>query len=284
MSKTAEIVKNTTPQDLYFPLMAEITDIQKFTELETFFEITLPDGMDLGHQPGQFVEVSMFGVGEAPISVCSSPTKKGSFDLCVRKVGMLTELMHQMKIGDKIGIRGPFGHGFDTDALKGKDILIIGGGIGIVPLRSLFNFVIDNRDNFGRLIMCYGAKNTDEFLFPDEMKMWENDKNIEFHCTVDKGSDDWNGNVGVITTLIPNLDLDLKNTIAAVVGPPIMYKFVLLSLMSKGLPDENIYMSLERRMKCGVGKCGHCQINHSYVCQDGPVYHYPTLKTMQEAI
>ncbi|MBL7052572.1 MAG: FAD/NAD(P)-binding protein [Candidatus Marinimicrobia bacterium] len=284
MSKTAEIVKNTTPQDLYFPLMAEITDIQKFTELETFFEITLPDGMDLGHQPGQFVEVSMFGVGEAPISVCSSPTKKGSFDLCVRKVGMLTELMHQMKIGDKIGIRGPFGHGFDTDALKGKDILIIGGGIGIVPLRSLFNFVIDNRDNFGRLIMCYGAKNTDEFLFPDEMKMWENDKNIEFHCTVDKGSDDWNGNVGVITTLIPNLDLDLKNTIAAVVGPPIMYKFVLLSLMSKGLPDENIYMSLERRMKCGIGKCGHCQINHSYVCQDGPVYHYPTLKTMQEAI
>ncbi|MBC8455674.1 FAD/NAD(P)-binding protein, partial [bacterium] len=243
MSKTAEIVKNTTPQDLYFPLMAEITDIQKFTELETFFEITLPDGMDLGHQPGQFVEVSMFGVGEAPISVCSSPTKKGSFDLCVRKVGMLTELMHQMKIGDKIGIRGPFGHGFDADALKGKDILIIGGGIGIVPLRSLFNFVIDNRDNFGRLIMCYGAKNTNEFLFPDEMKMWENDKNIEFHCTVDKGSDDWNGNVGVITTLIPNLDLDLKNTIAAVVGPPIMYKFVLLSLMSKGLPDENIYMS-----------------------------------------
>jgi len=197
---------------------------------------------------------------------------------------MLTEVMHRMEAGEKIGIRGPFGQGYDIEAMKGKDILIIGGGIGIVPLRSLINYVIDNRQDFGRLIICYGAKTPEELLYPEELKRWEKDENIEFHLTVDQSDKNWTGNVGVITTLIPDLKLDLNNTIAAITGPPIMYKFVLLSLQSKGLPDENIYMSLERRMKCGVGKCGHCQINHSYVCQEGPVYHYPTLKTMEEAI
>ncbi|MBC8214500.1 MAG: FAD/NAD(P)-binding protein [Candidatus Marinimicrobia bacterium] len=276
--------KNGELKELYYPTISEITKIEKFTDKEKWFEIRLPNGDDLQHQPGQFVEVSLFGIGEAPISVTSSPTKKGAFELCVRETGMLTEVMHRMESGDKIGIRGPFGQGYDIDAMKGKDILIIGGGIGIVPLRSLINYVIDNRQDFGKLIICYGAKTPDELLYPEELKRWEKDDNIEFHLTVDQGDENWSGNVGVITTLIPGLKLDLKNTIAAVTGPPIMYKFVLLSLQSKGLPDENVYMSLERRMKCGVGKCGHCQINHSYVCQDGPVYHYPTLKTMEEAI
>ncbi|MBC8479508.1 MAG: oxidoreductase, partial [FCB group bacterium] len=138
--------------------------------------------------------------------------------------------------------------------------------------------------DYGRLIIAYGAKSPEELLFAKELEMWEKDPSIEYHVTVDRGNDQWKGNVGVITMLFPKLDLDLKNTIAAVTGPPIMYKFVLLALRTKGLPEENIYMSLERRMKCGVGKCGHCQINHSYVCQDGPVYHYPDLKKIKEAI
>ncbi len=270
--------------ELYYPTIAEITQIKRFTEKEKWFEIMLPEGLNLGHHPGQFVEVSMFGVGEAPISVTSAPSENGKFELCVREVGTLTEKMHNMNVGDTIGIRGPFGHGFDVEALKGKDILIVGGGIGIVPLRSLINYVIDNRADFGRLVILYGAKNPSELLYPEELKQWENDPSIEFHVTVDQGDDNWKGNVGVITTLIPPLQLDLANTVAAITGPPIMYKFVLLTLQSKGLPDENIYMSLERRMKCGVGKCGHCQINQSYVCQDGPVYHYPVLKNMREAI
>jgi len=189
-----------------------------------------------------------------------------------------------LDVGSTVGIRGPFGKGFDVESYKGKDILIVGGGIGIVPLRSLINYIIDNRKDYGRLIILYGAKNPDELLYPDELKQWENNKDIEYHVTVDQGSPEWKGNTGVITTLIPGLDLDLQNTITAVVGPPIMYKFVLMSLKTKRIPDENIYLSLERRMKCGVGKCGHCQINHSYVCQDGPVYHYPELKNLQEAI
>ncbi len=271
-------------QELYSPEISEIVAIKRFTDKEKWFDIKLPGGRSLDHQPGQFVQVSLFGAGEAPISVTSSPTKKGSFELCVREVGMLTKIFHNLKVGSTIGIRGPYGKGFDVESYKGKDILIIGGGIGIVPLRSLINYIIDNRKDYGRLIILYGAKNTNEFLYPDELKKWEKSEDIEYHVTVDQSSPEWKGNIGVITTLIPGLDLDLQNTITAVVGPPIMYKFVLMSLKTKRIPDENIYLSLERRMKCGVGKCGHCQINHSYVCQDGPVYHYPELKHLQEAI
>jgi len=277
-------ISDIKTQELYSPDISEITAIKRFTEKEKWFEIKLPGGRSLGHQPGQFVQVSLFGAGEAPISVTSSPTKKGGFELCVREVGMLTKIFHNLKVGSTIGIRGPYGKGFDVESYKGKDVLIIGGGIGIVPLRSLINYVIDNRKDYGRLIILYGAKTPDEFLYPDELKQWEKSKDIEYHVTVDQGTPEWKGNTGVITTLIPGLDLDLSNTITAVVGPPIMYKFVLMSLKTKRIPDENIYLSLERRMKCGVGKCGHCQINHSYVCQDGPVYHYPELKHLQEAI
>lgn len=278
------IYQEQPPAELYYPEIAEITQVKQFTELEKWYEITLPNGRDLNHQPGQFVQVSLFGIGEAPISITSSPTKKGAFELCVRNVGMLTDKLHQLDVGSKIGIRGPFGQGFNMDALQGKDILIIGGGIGIVPLRSPINYIIDNREDFGRLLICYGAKSPNELLYPDELALWESDPGIEYHVTVDNDTPDWKGNVGVITTLFPRLDLDLENTIAAVVGPPIMYKFALMALKTKGLPDENIYLSLERRMKCGVGKCGHCQINHSYVCQEGPVYHYPDIKNLPEAI
>lgn len=271
-------------QDLYTPELAEITAIKQFTEKEKWFDVKLISGRPLGHQPGQFVQVSLFGAGLAPISVTSSPTKEDSFELCVREVGMLTKLMHNLKVGSTIGIGGPYGKGFDVEGYKGKDILIIGGGIGIVPLRSLINYIIDNRKDYGRLIIIYGAKAPNELLFADELKQWEKSKDIEYHITVDQGTPEWKGNTGVITTLIPKLELDLKNTIATVVGPPVMYKFVLMTLKTKRIPDENIYISLERRMKCGVGKCGHCQINHSYVCQDGPVYHYPELKNLPEAI
>ena len=271
-------------KDLYLPVMAEITAVRQMTALEKLFEIRLPEGVELGHRPGQFVEVSLFGIGEAPFSISSSPTQRGCFELGVRNVGMLTDVMHRMTAGEKLGIRGPFGNGFDVETFKGKDVLIIAGGIGLVPLRSMINYVIDNRADFGRLIICYGSKSDTELLFAEEREAWEADPRIELHVTVDHGSAGWTGHTGVITTLIPGLDLDLSNTLACVCGPPIMYRFVLLALNSKGLPAENVFMSLERRMKCGVGKCGHCQINHSYVCQDGPVYNYTDIKNLQEAL
>jgi sulfhydrogenase subunit gamma (sulfur reductase) len=277
-------INTAEKKDLYYPMMSEIVKVETLTATEKRFEIALPDKQVLNHKPGQFVEVSMFGFGEAPISISSSPTKNPTFDLTVRRTGKLTDRMHAMAAGNTIGIRGPFGNGFDVDAFKGKDMLFVAGGIGLAPLKSLIDYTIDKRQDFGRIIITYGTKQPTEILFPDEIEKWKNNKDVEFHMTVDRADDTWKGNVGVITTLIPPLELDVENTIASIVGPPIMYKFVLMSLKSKRIPDDNIYMSLERRMKCGVGKCGHCQINHSYVCQDGPVYHYPKAKELEEAV
>jgi len=154
----------------------------------------------------------------------------------------------------------------------------------LAPLKSLIDFTLDRRSDFGRIIILYGTKKPSEILFPAEIEKWQQQDDIEFAMTMDQAGEDWQGHVGVITTLIPPLELDVKNTIATVVGPPVMYKFVLMSLKGKRIPDENIYLSLERRMKCGVGKCGHCQINDTYVCQDGPVYHYPHVKQLEEAV
>ncbi len=272
--------------NIYLPVVSDLVKVEKLTELETFFEVKLPGGRDLNHEPGQFVEVSIFGIGEAPISVSSSPLKKGSFEMVVRRVGNVTNAMHKLKAGDKIGIRGPFGHGFNLDEFKGKDVVIVAGGIGLVPLRSLINTIIDpsQRKEYGRLIILYGAKTENEFLFRDELKMWEERDDIELKITVDRKTPNWNGHVGVITTLIPDIKLNLKNTVVAVCGPPVMYKFVILSLQAKGLKDNQIYVSLERKMKCGVGKCGHCQINNIYVCQEGPVFNYEKIKDLKEAI
>ena len=272
--------------NIYLPVVSDLVRVEKLTKLETFFEVKLPGGRDLNHEPGQFVEVSIFGIGEAPISVSSSPLKKGSFEMVVRRVGNVTNAMHRLKEGDKIGIRGPFGHGFNLDEFKGKDVVIIAGGIGLVPLRSLINTIIDpsQRKEYGRLIILYGAKTDEEFLFRDELKIWEERDDIELKITVDRKTPNWNGHVGVITTLIPDVKLNLKNTVVAVCGPPVMYKFVILSLQAKGLKDNQIYVSLERKMKCGVGKCGHCQINNIYVCQEGPVFNYEKIKDLKEAI
>ncbi len=271
-------------QHLYNPVISRIAEVENLTDLEKRFEIQLPDNRILGHKPGQFVEVSIFGWGEAPISICSSPTKKPEFDLTVRRVGRLTEQMHRLDAGSLIGIRGPYGNGFDLESFKGRDILFVCAGIGLAPLKSLIDYTIARRKEFGRLIIVYGTRHPSLILFRHDIEIWEKADDIEFHMTVDKPDDNWKGNVGVITTLIPPLKLDVEHTIAAVVGPPVMYKFVLMALKSKRIPEENIYMSLERRMKCGVGKCGHCQINSVYVCQEGPVFNYPHVKTLQEAI
>jgi len=269
---------------LYNPIISKILKVDVLTNTEKRFEILLPGNKSLGHKPGQFVEVSIFGFGEAPISICSSPTKSPGFELTVRKTGRLTDKMHRLEAGHYLGIRGPFGNGFNVESFQRKDLLFVCGGIGLAPLKSLIDFTIAKREDFGRIIIVYGTKNPSEILYKDDIKIWQNQDDIEFHMTVDRPDEQWKGNVGVITTLIPPLKLDNNNTIATIVGPPIMYKFVILALKGKRIPDENIYLSLERRMKCGVGKCGHCQINNSYVCQEGPVYPYHRIKQLEEAI
>lgn len=269
---------------IYLPQMAEIIRTEQLTKMEKLFEIRLLTGQDLGHQPGQFVEVSLFGIGEAPISISSSPTKKGSFELAVRAVGNVTNALHKLEKGAIIGIRGPFGKGFPIEEMKGKDILFVAGGIGLVPLRSLINYVLDKRSDFGRVLVLFGAKTPAEQLFLNELALWRRRPDLEYWETVDRADEKWKGNVGVITTLFPKLNINPEKTIAVIVGPPVMYRFAILEAQVKGIPDEQIIVSLERRMKCGVGKCGHCQINHLYVCQDGPVFKYAQIKDIKEAI
>jgi NAD(P)H-flavin reductase len=270
----------------YVPKLATIVKKVPMTANETFFEIKLDDGTDLGHKPGQFAEISVFGIGEAPISLSSPPTKKGTFEVCVRKLGNVTSKMHALKVGDRVGVRGPFGNGFDTESLKGKDLLFVAGGLGIAPLRSLFNFVLDNRKDYGKVFLLYGCKEPRELLFGEELLALTKRKDVEFKPTVNwcPENEVWNGNIGVITTLIPQVKFDPEKTIAIICGPPVMYKFVIADLKQRKVPDDHIIMSLERRMKCGVGKCGHCQINQVYVCKDGPVFNYSKIRGIPEAL
>ena len=272
-------------EQLFIPVQARIDKIEPQTALEKVFTLSLPQGMSLGNRPGQFVEVSVLGVGEAPISISSSPSRSaGTFELCIRNVGNVTNAIHQLRVGDMLGVRGPFGRSFPIEKFRGKDVLFTPGGLGLAPLRSLINQVIDERAMFGRVIILYGARNPSELLFKDELALWAKRSDIEFHVTVDRADEDWKGNVGVITTLFRHISLNPRNTVCAICGPPVMYRFVLMELAGKGISEGNIYLSLERRMKCGIGKCGHCQINHVYVCQSGPVFSYTEVKGLEEAL
>lgn len=263
---------------------AKIIRTKKLTETEKLFEVALLNGESLDHEPGQFVEVSLFGAGEAPISLASSPTVRDSFSLCVRAVGRFTSAMHRLETGDEVGIRGPFGKGFPIRLLQGNDLVLIAGGLGIAPLRSLINYVLDNRRDFGKVVILLGCKSPESILFFDEINDWEKRIDVQFNTTVERCFADWTGNVGLITEMIPGLDIIPDRTYSIVVGPPVMYKFVIKELLAKKIPESQIHVSLERHMKCGLGKCGHCQIHSIYCCQDGPVFRYDFIKNIKGAI
>ena len=267
---------------LYLGQLAKVTAVKELTDKEKLFDLQLPSG-PLGHAPGQFVEVSVFGYGEAPISVTSSPTAKDGFQLCVRNVGSVTGALHRLEPGAAVGVRGPFGRGFPIEHMRNRDILFVAGGLGLAPLRSLINYVFDRRQEFSHVTILIGAKTPSELLFRDEFEAWERRHDADVHVTVDRAEGDWSGHVGVITTLFPKVQLDPKTTIVVIVGPPVMYRFALAETFAKGVPGEQVYVSLERRMKCGVGKCGHCQMNGVYVCQKGPVFSYPEISGLEEA-
>jgi len=272
-------------EELFTPITTKLETIKQITDLEKVFTLKLPDGISLGHRPGQFVEVSSLGIGEAPISISSSPSRSNSsFEICVRKVGDVTGAFHRLEVGDSVGIRGPYGRGFPYEKFRGKDILFAPGGLGLAPLRSLINQVLDERALYGRVIILYGARHPSELLFKDELKEWGERDDVELHLTVDRGDETWTGNIGVITTLFRQISVYPRNTVAITVGPPVMYRFVLMELLGKGISEGNIWMSLERHMKCGVGKCGHCQINHVYACQSGPAFSYAEIKKLEEAL
>lgn len=270
-------------KSIYAPIIATVQETRQITATEKYYKIALDSGKELGHLPGQFVEVSILGVGEAPISISSSPTQKGYFELGVRKVGNVTGAMHNLKAGDKIGIRGPFGTNFPFEIAKGKDVLFVAGGIGLFPARSFINYVLHNRKDYKNVTILFGARTPSDRVFTDELAQWSKRDDVRFFETVDRGDPSWKGNTGVITTLFSKADIDAANTICVIVGPPIMYKFAITEAKKSGIEDSNIYVSLERNMKCGVGKCGHCQINNLYCCQDGPVFKYSSVQPIPEA-
>lgn len=277
-------VSTESMKSLYLPKLAEVLKVEPLSEKEKLFQLRMKDGSRLSHKPGQFVEVSVLGVGEAPISVSSSPTRDSSFELGIRAVGNVTRALHRLQPGDTLGIRGPFGNGFPVSELLGQDLLFVAGGIGLCPLRSMVQYAIDKRGQFGKITLLYGCRQPAEQLFQGEIAEWRRRQDIEIMESVDRCPLDvsWGGSVGVITTLFPRVDIEPNNTTALVVGPPVMYRYVVAECLKKGIAKDQILLSLERRMKCGMGFCGHCQINNVHVCLDGPVFNYEELSKLKE--
>ncbi len=269
----------------YKPQLARVARAYVMRPTEGFLEIELSDGRPLNHRPGQFVMVSVFGHGEAPISICSSPSHEESFELCVRAVGNLSRALDAVCAGDWLGIRGPYGRGFPVLEMRDRDILAIAGGIGLAPLRSLITYVLDNREDYGRLIVIYGARSPSTLLFQDDLEQWSESSDVQIYVTVDQPDGTWKGRTGVLTLPLREIEFNSEaGMIVAAVGPPVMYRFVAMELLKRGFRKDQIYFSLERQFKCGIGKCGHCQLNDVYVCQDGPVFRYSELLGRTEAV
>ncbi len=222
-------------------------------------------------KPGQFNELYVLGVGEVPISV-SDVTDDGLVAHTVRVAGRVTEVLAELDIGDRVGVRGPYGRGWPLDRLIGKDVLIVAGGIGIAPLRPVIREVARNRGRYGRLIILYGARRPDLLLYKYELSQYASIPNTKLMLSVDKAEGPWEGYVGFVTDLIPKAGINPERTVALVCGPEVMMRFTIKRLYEVGLKDNQIYLSLERRMRCGVGLCGHCQIGPYFVCKHGPVF------------
>ncbi len=278
-----DIEAGATAESPYVPKMARVVAADQMTETERFFRLEMED-RPLVYEPGQFVGVTVFGVGESPISICSSPTQGEGIELTVRNIGLVTNALKTFEAGDRLGIRGPFGNGFDYEAMKGQDVLFVAGGLGLAPTRSLIRYVLDTRDDFGKVTILVGARQPDLLLFRDELVQWTERNDVETHVTVDRGDAQWQGEVGVITRLFRKIEIDASRTYAVIVGPPVMFKFTVLEVLASGVPEHRIICSLERHMKCGIGKCGHCQIRGVYVCRDGPVFTYEQVKGLREGI
>lgn len=269
----------------YVPRSATLVSKKTLSELVTLFEFSQDNGRPLAHKPGQFIEVSIFGVGEAPFSVSSAPTPDNqNFEIAVRRIGSVTAALHALKVGDKVGVRGPYGTSFPIAKFVGQDVVFIAGGLGLIPLRSLLNYILKHRDEYGRVVVLVGTRNPKERIFVDQLAELSKRRDVEVLETVDTGDASWKGNVGMITTLLPKITVVPESTYVAMIGPPIMYRFVLKGCQDMGLRPQQIYVSLERRMKCGLGKCGHCQINGINCCIDGPVFCYTDIQGLEEAV
>ena len=274
---------NTNP---YLPSKAEIVSIVQETtsadlDVKTY-RFKFVNGGTLDFMPGQFVELSIPGVGEAPFGFASNPLEKDFIEISIKRTGSLTDVIHMLKVGDFAWIRGPYGNTFPIDKIEGNDILYIAGGLGLAPLRPLITWVFDesNRGKFGKIKMLLAARTSRDFIYFDQYSEWRKLKDTEITLTIDNPEPDWNEKVGFPHNLVADMKFDIPKTIAVLCGPPIMIKFVSGALMEMGFPKDRILTTLEMRMTCGIGKCGKCNIGHKYVCIDGPVFSLAELDEM----
>ncbi|MEI6456169.1 MAG: FAD/NAD(P)-binding protein [bacterium] len=234
--------------------------------------------------PGQFVEFSLLGSGECTFCIASSSTRKGYFDCSIKRAGIVTADIHtSLDEGDEVGIRGPYGNWFPVDEIKGKNLLFVGGGIGLAPLRSLIQYCIDNRNDYKDFTILYGARTSSDMCYKEEIREWQGNKSLKVILTIDKPEESWKENVGVVPKILEEVvKPEVANTKVITCGPPIMIKYTLLSLDKLGFAPKDVITTLEMKMQCGLGKCGRCNIGSTYVCKDGPVFTYEQLKTLPD--
>ena len=270
--------------DSLIPSVGVVTDIRRDTPDVKTFRVVGTDGKKLfEHLPGQCAMVSIPGVGESMFSITSSPTNKEFMEFSIKKCGCVTEVIHALEVGNQITVRGPYGRNFPVEEdFKGKDLLFIAGGIGLAPLRSVINYVRHYRENYGKVVIVYGARSKDDLVDINEIKTeWINEKDFDVYLTIDREQEGWDGHVGFVPAYVKELGLDTNMT-AVLCGPPIMIKFTLQGLLELGFTKDRIYTTLELRMKCGVGKCGRCNVGDKFVCKDGPVFRMDQLDELPD--
>jgi NAD(P)H-flavin reductase len=250
----------------------EVADGEVFT-----WTLEPVSGRAVAARPGQFNMLYLFGVGEVAISV-SAMDADGAVVHTIRAVGSVTRAMQGLRAGDVVGVRGPFGSAWPVAEAEGRDLVLAAGGIGLAPLRPVVHAVLARRKDFGRVLLCYGARSPRDLIFRDELEEWQARRDLDLRVTVDRGTADWKGDVGVVTQLIDRGGFDGRNTLAMVCGPEVMMRFSALSLHRRGVAPERTFVSMERSMRCALGFCGHCQIGPHFVCRDGPVFPYPAME------
>jgi len=259
------------------PYMPEIVKIEKvIKEAEDIVVLRVKHSFE--YSPGQFSQISLFGIGEAPFGICSY--SKNYLEFCIKSVGSLTNMLQNLKSGDTVGIRGPYGNGYPIKEMFKRNVIIIAGGTGLAPTRSAIQFIEQNRDKFGEVNLFLGFRSPEEIIFKKDIEEWKKKFNVKI--TLDKADSSWKGNVGLITSLIEKSKISKENSIVIMCGPPVMLKFTGQLLNKMGFSDDQIYISLERMMKCGIGKCGRCMVKGKYVCKDGPVFRYDESKLLED--
>ncbi len=267
--------------NLYQPINGEIVDI--IEESATIKSFVIKPEEDFSFKTGQFVELTLPGEGEAPFTPSSSPGQTDQIEITIMKAGHITGMLHDCEKGQMVGIRGPYGNGYPIDDFAGKHIYIIGGGVGLAPIRSLFLTLVKRPKDFKTVICRFGAKTPEDFIYKKDLfGPWQQINGVEIKLTVDQAVNGWDGNVGVVTTILDPSDVDIKNAVAIVCGPPVMMKYVTQKLLGFKFLSENIYLSMEKNMSCGFGKCGHCMLGKYYVCKDGPIFTHEQVKDYQE--